>query len=47
MLYLAMMFWVGLTLNAPTWYWWVWGVSLFIKIIQYGYSMYKQGRDNK
>ena len=43
MLTLAMLFWIGYTLSAPTWYWWCWGISVFFIIIKFGISMYKEG----
>lgn len=39
MIVLIMLLWVGLTLNAPIWYWMLWGVALIIKILQIGIKM--------
>ena len=43
MLYLAMLAWIGSALSAPIWYWVLWGVCLFIKFVQFLYSIYKAG----
>lgn len=45
MLTLAMLFWIGNQLNAPTWYWWCWGIAAFIIVIKFGYGCVKAGRD--
>lgn len=43
MLALAMLFWVGLELSAPTWYWWCWGICIGVKVIKLCWDMYKAG----
>jgi hypothetical protein len=43
MLTLAMLFWIGYTLSAPAWYWWFWGINVFILVIRFGIDMYKRG----
>ena len=43
MLNSLMLLWIGLTLSAPSWYWWCWGICVFINIIQFGWNMYKAG----
>lgn len=45
MICLAMLFWIGYTLSAPTWYWWCWGILIFMQIIKFGWSMYKKGQE--
>lgn len=42
----AMLFWIGSTLNAPTWYWWCWWIKMIINFIQLLWGMYKAGRDS-
>lgn len=46
MLVLAMLLWIGLTLSAPSWYWWCWGINVGIGFIKFALDMYKAGRDN-
>ena len=46
MITLAMLFWIGYTLSAPTWYWWCWGNSDFHPDYQIWRGMYKQGLEN-
>lgn len=43
MLGLAMLFWVGSNFNAPTWYWVCWWIAVGVKVIQYGWGMFKAG----
>lgn len=43
MLIAFMLFWVGLTLSAPTWYWWCFGLFVFFNIVKFGFDMYKAG----
>lgn len=45
MLTLAMIFWIGMELGAPTWFWVLWGITLFIGVLQFGISMFKYGRN--
>lgn len=42
MLCLAMLFWVGYTLLAPTWFWWCWGILAFLNVVKFGVAMYKE-----
>lgn len=41
-----LMIWVGLQLNAPTWFYAICAITIAAKIIQYGINMYKKGQDN-
>lgn len=41
---LAMLFWVGFKLGAPTWYWWCWGLCAFFTIIGFGIRCAKAGK---
>lgn len=43
MLTLAMLFWIGFELSAPTWYWWCWGFTVFFRFIKFGMDMFKGG----
>lgn len=45
MLILAMLLWIGLTLTAPAWFWWCWGISVFITFVRFSWSMYKAGKE--
>ena len=47
MTYLAMLFYIGLTLNAPTWYWVCWGISFVVKFADWCIRLVKIGRDSK
>lgn len=44
---LICLYWIGLQLNAPTWYFWVLGISAFLTILNFGFKMYKIGGKNK
>lgn len=41
-----LLFWIGLQLSAPTWFWWLIGIKFAIEIIQFGVKMYKAGSNN-
>ena len=43
MLILAMLFWIGYTLSAPAWFWWCWGIAVFVSFIKFGVDMYMKG----
>ena len=43
MLILAMIFYLGLTIGADTWFWWLFGICAFFKIIGFGIEMFKLG----
>lgn len=43
MLTLAMLFWIGTKLGAPSWYWWCWGICAAIRFVQFAWGMYKAG----
>ena len=43
MLKYAMLFWIGKHLNAPSWYWWCWGIGIGLLFIKFGLDMYKAG----
>ncbi len=43
----ALLCYIGVTLNAPAWYWTVWGIAIGIKFIQFCISLYKIGRKSK
>lgn len=45
MLSLAMLFWIGYSLNAPVWYWFCWGFCLFFIVLKFGITCYKKGRE--
>lgn len=41
------MWWVGIQLSAPLWFYILLGISLFIKIFSYGIDMYNKGKENR
>ena len=47
MFVLAMLFWTGYQLTAPTWYWVLWGFVCFYKIISFGVTLYKKGAESR
>ena len=48
MIVLAMLFYIGYTISAPTWYWWCWGFLAAYQFIKLLYRMYKIGKkENK
>lgn len=46
MIVTILMIWVGLQLNAPTWFYAICAITIAAKIILYGINMYKKGQDN-
>ena len=36
-----LLFWIGLQLNAPTWFWWLLGFKFTIEFLQFGMKMFK------
>jgi hypothetical protein len=40
----VMLIWIGMTLNAPTWYWWCLVIGFIVKFISFGFDMFKAGR---
>ena len=46
MIVTILMIWVGLQLNAPTWFYAICAITIAVKIIIYGINMYKEGQDN-
>lgn len=45
MTYLIMLYWIGQQLFAPTWFWVLWGIACFTKVISFGWDMYKKGAE--
>ena len=45
MITLILLFWIGLALNAPVWYWVLYGCAVFFDILSFGIKMYKIGAD--
>lgn len=41
------LYWIGLQLSAPAWYYGILIFGLFIKILDYGIKMYKRGKEDK
>lgn len=39
-----LLWWIGLQLNAPTWYFVIIGVLLLVQLINFGLTMYKKGK---
>ena len=38
-----LLFWIGLQLNAPVWFWGLLGAKVFINMITYGMKMHQKG----
>lgn len=47
MLGIILLIWVGLQLNAPTWFFVVIGIMIFINTVQLCAKMYKAGKGEK
>lgn len=47
MLAIICLWWVGIQLGAPSWFYMLLGISIFIKIISYGIDMYNKGKENR
>lgn len=47
MTYLAMLFYLGQIANAPVWYWVCWGISTFVKFVDWCIKLIKIGRESK
>lgn len=47
MLTLAMLFYIGFTVHAPGWFWWLWGIKLFFLFIEWGCKLIKLGAESK
>ena len=43
MLCYVLLIWVGLQLNAPTWFWVVLGGLMLLQICRFGWELYKKG----
>lgn len=39
-----LLIWIGLKLNAPTWFYLLCGVLIILKAISFGIEMYKKGK---
>ena len=46
MIAMILMIWIGLQLNAPTWFYAICAATIIAKIIIYGMEMYKKGQSN-
>ena len=47
MLFSVMLFWIGYTLTAPTWFWWCWGIIAAIQLFKFGKAIYDLGKKSK
>lgn len=45
MLTLVMLYWIGYTLNAPAWFWWLFGILALIRFIEYSLNLIKIGNE--
>ena len=43
MLLVICLWWIGIQLSAPTWFYVLLGISAFVKLISYGIDMYNKG----
>ena len=46
MITMILMIWVGVKLNAPTWFYAICAVTILAKSIIYGINMYEKGQSN-
>ena len=44
MLAIIFLWWIGIQLSAPTWFYVLLGISAFAKLISYGIDMYNKGK---
>lgn len=47
MLYLIMLFWIGKTLAAPTWFWVIWALSVGWKLANSVVAIFNAGKESK
>lgn len=47
MLIHILLFYIGLSISAPVWYYVVLGTGVLLNIINFGFKMYKKGADAK
>ena len=38
------LFWIGMQLGAPVWYYWLAGAAFFLNIISFGLKMFSKGK---
>lgn len=41
-----LLFWIGIQLNAPTWYYVLVSIGIFFRLISFGIDMYKAGKED-
>ena len=41
------LFWIGMQLNAPSWYYWLMGISFVLNMISYGLRMFNRGKQSR
>lgn len=47
MLIIICLWWIGIQLYAPTWYYALLGICAAVKILSYGIDMYKKGEKSE
>ena len=47
MLAIICLWWVGIQLSAPSWFYILLAISIVIKIFSYGIDMYNKGKENR
>lgn len=45
--YLVMLFYLGQASNAPVWYWCMWSLGCFGKLLDWSVKLVKLGRESK
>lgn len=45
MINFILLWWIGLKLSAPVWYFALLGIGFFLQIIQFGCKMFKLGKN--
>ena len=44
MLAIICLWWIGYQLSAPTWFYVLLGINIFLKIMSFGINMYNKGK---
>lgn len=44
MLLVICLWWIGIQLSAPTWFYVLLGINIFLKIMSFGIDMYNKGK---
>ena len=47
MLVVVCLWWIGMQLQAPNWYFWSLGITVFVKVLNFLMDIYKLGKESK